>query len=278
MIDFQLNDATPFSFFTETELNEARNDLKYRSDKIREDLDSLGTDKFRLGCHLIDLFNSKAWSADPGWIIPVETLSGKIKGDKSTFSFMQYCERHFGLDKSQVSRYMNIVDEFGDKFLGFAEPWKKYGYSQLTEMLPLTKEQRLEVKPDWTVQQIRDYKKRLAAAEQAVATSQQKENSDSGSSDPVTTSQYKDHFIGMSELPRDFKYCRFNGVSVRYVCDRLMHFEDECKELQKRNYALVEAFKKAEAEAKRYKMQYDNEVAAMSDTFVPNIRNKAVSL
>lgn len=244
MINFEYNDAIPFRFFSESELSEAREDLKYRTKKIYDDLNVLKTDKFYLGLHLIEFFNSKSWSADPGWIVPGATLSGKIKGDRSTFSFMHYCEKHFGLDKSQVSRYMNIVDEFGDKALGYAKPWSEYSYSQLVEMLPLTKEQRLEVKPEWTIQQIRDYKRDQMSAKKTVATSQQ---SDTAEIKPVATSQqpkenlHRDSVLdfnwGISVPENDSgysydKYRRFNHLSPHYLCDRILALEEKVAHLE----------------------------------------------
>ncbi|MDY4655823.1 MAG: hypothetical protein SO386_06355, partial [Eubacteriales bacterium] len=87
-------------------------------------------------------------------------------------NFFDYCNVNFKLDKSQVSRYMNIVSEFGDGLRGFKDEYKDYSYSLLTEMLSLTPEQRKKVKPDWTIKQVREYKKELAGV---VATSQPKE-------------------------------------------------------------------------------------------------------
>ena len=85
--------------------------------------------------------------------------------------FFAVCESEFGLDKSQVSRFMNVVDEFcaGDKLLKCFENFK---WSALVEMLPLSYEERLEVSPDWTIKQIRDFKKKFVPP---VATSQQTE-------------------------------------------------------------------------------------------------------
>ena len=41
------------------------------------------------------------------------------------------------------------------------DQWKEYKYSALSELLSLDPEERKEVKPDWTIRQIREYKKQL---------------------------------------------------------------------------------------------------------------------
>ena len=135
---------------------------KWRREKVLEDLAASKTNYFYLGAHLLDIWNTKTYGIH----------------DYSSFynfsgaNFFDYCEVYFGLDKSQVSRYMNIVSEFGDGLRGFKDEYKEYSYSLLTEMLSLIPEQRKKVKSDWTIKQIREYKKELAGV---VATSQPKE-------------------------------------------------------------------------------------------------------
>lgn len=233
MIDFSYNDAIPYRFFTESELAEAREDLEYRKKKILEDLNSVKQDKFYLGCHLIDLFNSGAWSSDPRYIVPGVSVGGKIRGYRFTCYFMLYCEKHFGLDKSQVSRYMNIVDEFGDEMRGYKDEWREYKYSQLVEMLSLTEEQRRDITPQMTVSEIRTYKKNL------VATSQQKDStqtqSDPEPAEPVATSQPEIKRIWSTDFDHShdiYKYLRFCGLSVVQLCDRYLELEAKYNELK----------------------------------------------
>ena len=235
MIDFSYYDSIPFRYFTEDELSEAREDLDYHTKKITGDLSDIKNDKFYIGVHLIEFFKSAAWSSDPGWISPKLGLNGKIQGYKSSLSFFMYCEKHFDLDKSQVSRYMNIVDEFGDGYRGYKERYRNYKYSSLVEMLSLTEDQRKEITPDMTVAQIRAYKNKF------VATSQQKEQpgdcvDNSGSSESVATSQQKVYFIKASDFPLN-EYCnyrRFIGCSDRHVCDEVFAAEAKLRDLEKR--------------------------------------------
>lgn len=97
--------------------------------------------------------------------------------------FEDFCEANFGLDKSAVSRCINVYRTFnasnsisyenGVKKIGAAidlsEKWKDYSYSQLCEMVSMDEEQRSQVKPDMTIKQIREIKKQNVSQ---VATSQ----------------------------------------------------------------------------------------------------------
>ena len=138
-----------------------KDELKWRSEKVLEDLSANKTNYFYLGAHLLDIWNTRCYGAHN---FDVNNYSGK--------NFFDYCYVTFGLGKSQVSRYMNIVDEFGDSLRGFKVEYKDYSYSLLSEMLSLSPAERKKVKPDWTIKQIREYKKELSGA---VATSQQAE-------------------------------------------------------------------------------------------------------
>lgn len=150
---------------------EGKKMLKSYTEVIQNDLSESKTNFFYLGVHLIDLYNSDTYSAAE---INREQIRMELNlpigaGNCCAQFFFAYCYDTFGLDKTQVSRFMNIVDEFGNKMIGFKKCWEKYSYSQLCELLPLTEEQRKPVKPDWTIKKIREYKKSL------VATSQQEE-------------------------------------------------------------------------------------------------------
>lgn len=95
--------------------------------------------------------------------------------DFGYLSLEDFCEKNLGLDKSAVSRCINVFKEFnassdvmyksGVKTVGCAmdlsEKWKDYSYTQLCEMLSLPKIARNDISPDMTVRQIREYKKKL---------------------------------------------------------------------------------------------------------------------
>lgn len=83
-------------------------------------------------------------------------------------SFEEFCEKNVPLDKSAISRCMNVFYEFAaiDKGLSVVrkmwidEKYKDYSYGQLVEMLPLDEKRRKMVKPDMTIAKIRELKKK----------------------------------------------------------------------------------------------------------------------
>ena len=169
---------------------------------IRKDLEESKQNFFWLGVHLIDLYSSNLYRLT----FDREKLgvSGLVD-NCSAECFFAYCYDEFGLDKTQVSRYMNIVDEFGEGLRGFKKEWEPYSYSQLCELLPLSSEQRKPIQPDWTIKRIREYKKSL------VATSQQSDEETPEAEEP----------------PQEEKYIRFEKWTKRELCDKIIDLEAE---------------------------------------------------
>lgn len=186
--------------------------LEKYSETIRKDLEESKQNFFWLGVHLIDLYSSNTYSVT----FDREKLNVScLIGNCSAECFFAYCFDEFGLDKTQVSRLMNIVDEFGDGLRCFKKKWEKFGYSQLCELLPLSDEERKPVKPDWTVKKIREYKKSL------VATSQQVEME-----------------LPEAEEPPKDKYARFETWTKRELCDKIFDLEAQYEELLQENERL----------------------------------------
>lgn len=120
---------------------------------ILADLTSDKTRRFQIGVHLIELFDSRAY-------IVISNGQGHAQ------FFWQFCEERFKLDKSTVSRYMNVVDEFGDGHKDLHKKWKEYSWSVLVEMLPMSPSARKAVTPDMTCAEVREMKKGLFATSQ----------------------------------------------------------------------------------------------------------------
>lgn len=122
----------------------ARASVKY----ILTDMSDIRRSFIRLGFHLYE-FERMHYYEDFGYT-----------------SIVEFAEKNLGLSKSQVSIYKNIYLEFGDNDghsavpkMYLADQYKEYSYSQLREMLPMNKNQRKQVKPDMTIEQIRTIKK-----------------------------------------------------------------------------------------------------------------------
>lgn len=240
MIDLDNINSASRLFTTDEELNEARVLYQQEIEDIKQSLNSVGGAKYDVGLKLIRMYESENYSSVFGWIFHHGCSNGESMGCTGGYVFSSECEKRFGLDKSQVSRYMNIVDEFGDRENGFKDEWKDYSYSQLVELLPLSADERKKVEPTWTIKQIRDYKKRL------VATSQQVENVDKPACSVATSQQDKeaekvrkarDVFmwqsvdIPVSDDQYDFsQYYQFRWISLKALLDRLIAAEAELKE------------------------------------------------
>ena len=122
----------------------ARTSVKY----ILTDMSDIRRSFIRLGFHLYE-FERMHYYEDFGYI-----------------SIAEFAEMNLGLSKTQVSVYKNIYLEFGfcDEHSSVPKMWlddkyKQYSYSQLREMLPMNEEKRKQVKPDMTIEQIREIKK-----------------------------------------------------------------------------------------------------------------------
>ena len=183
--------------------------LKVISNDIKKYMDLGKTDFFYIGVHLIDLYHSDAYSI---YAKDVSREQMRIEynlpigaGNLCSDYFFAYCEKKFKLDKTQVSRYMNIVDEFGDAARGFKTRYKPFGYSQLCEMLPLSDEERKEIQPDWTIKRIREYKKLLA--------------------DKFRHSEIEQ--LQQETPPQNERYIRFEKWKKRELCDKILELESE---------------------------------------------------
>ena len=140
MIDFK---QKRFQGVSSNEKTENLEVLEKYAATIRKDLEDSKQNFFWLGVHLIDLYSSNTYSAIVGIRFNHEQIRNEYgfnlpigAGNCCADFFFAYCFDEFGLDKTQVSRLINIVDEFGDGLRCFKKKWVKFGYSQLCELLP----------------------------------------------------------------------------------------------------------------------------------------------
>lgn len=102
--------------------------------------------------------------------------------DFGYISFYDFCDKNLGMDKSAVSRCINVYREFnasnyvkyeyGNRTQGshmaLDERYKDYSYSQLCEMVSMDDVQRSQVKPDMTIKQIREIKKNTSSLSESL--------------------------------------------------------------------------------------------------------------
>lgn len=148
-----------FDLKQESEL--ARASWKY----VQKDLSDIKNRYISLGFHLKEIERMKYYE------------------DFGYTDFYEFCEKNFKLDKSAISRCINVWQEFsmiqnGSRKMFLDEKYKDYSYSQLCELLPLDEKQRKKITPDMSVKQIREKKKewkeKANSKKQKVATSQLK--------------------------------------------------------------------------------------------------------
>lgn len=79
-------------------------------------------------------------------------------------TFEDYVKERFGLKRSSAYAFINVYKTFGMPGGTKLKPkYEAYNYSQLSEMLSLPEAKRDEIKPEMTVKEIREIKKRNAA-------------------------------------------------------------------------------------------------------------------
>lgn len=183
MIDFNTFSVDMPHEWTDEELEEDQAYYARLVEQVKLAMSKVGASKYELGLELLRLYESKVYVSDSGWIYPYKNANGKYFSRAGNYEFFSECEKKFNLDKSQVSRYINIVDEFGDRENGLKPEWAAYSWSQLVELLPLTSEERAKITPEMTIKAIREYKEKL------VATSQQEEKTENWNVKSVATSQ-----------------------------------------------------------------------------------------
>lgn len=134
---------------------------------IAGDVSDIKNQYIRLGFHLNECYKKKYYE------------------DFGYENFNEYCEKNFRLDKTAVSRCISVWESFAEVERDSRKMWidKKYenfNYSQLCELLPLTEKQRKQVRPEMSVKQIRELKKKWKdtsrSERDAVATSQPEES------------------------------------------------------------------------------------------------------
>lgn len=137
----------------------ARASVKY----ILTDMSDIRRSFIRLGFHLYE-FERMHYYEDFGYT-----------------SIVEFAEKNLGLSKTQVSVYKNIYLQFGfyEEHSSVPKMWlddkyKQYSYSQLREMLPMNEEKRKQVKPNMSIEQIRELKKNKGAISQPYAEHKEK--------------------------------------------------------------------------------------------------------
>ena len=176
------------------------------SDKYNADLLGLGVEQFK---DFVKSVKAALAKADDGRVQIGVSLYAFYHGVKRRrlSGFYDVCSRTFKLDRSEVSRYIKVVEEFGnEKHEGLAEEYKLYSFSLLVELMTIPKAERHKITPDWTVKNVREFRRVLER-------SGVEEESE-------------------AEKPPD-RYARFKKWKRSDLCERVVQLEEELDALKK---------------------------------------------
>lgn len=167
-----------------------------------------------VGNILLEIERSRSYlrchCSDNGWSCFSDRF---FKGDP----FFSFCKRYFGFSETKVRTLKGIALRFGNSDGSFLPNFERYGLSQLAEMIPMTKTQLAQCKPEMTVKELRALKQEESAAEVTPSAKEPKEPEK-----PKSTYVFYD-MPGKSDLFRYYakrffesKHCKLtiDGVSV----------------------------------------------------------------
>lgn len=126
----------------------ARTSVKY----IYTDLNDIQRSFIRLGFHLNEFERCKYYE------------------DFGFLSLSEFASANLGMDKSAVSRCISVFKNFakrngqyndGSLTMFIDDKYSGYSYSQLCEMVSIPENERTKIKPDMTIKDIRDFKKKI---------------------------------------------------------------------------------------------------------------------
>ena len=160
--------------------------LKYYQDELEKKLRETSSAHWDIALTIATFVRSGAWVAYHAPTMKLQDQWHKEHPDRkcsenpyhspggndywcSSISFLTFMKVNFGLCKTSVYNYLKVVDTFATyieergkepEYRINAEA-KFYQFWQLIEMTSLTYQERKVIEPNWTRQQIRDYKKSL---------------------------------------------------------------------------------------------------------------------
>lgn len=170
-------------------------------------------------------------------------FSGGFAWHCHSVSFFTFLKEKFGLGRTTVYTYLEVVDEFAvyyddpeilngkAPYYDILEEARVYQFWQLIEMLSLSYHERLAVQPNWTREEIRAYKRKLRSDEKAALTD-------------VQPAEQKTEVVS-NELLEDDEELRFKVLNrqgliskVKELESNILKLEREKEDLQTRRYLL----------------------------------------
>ena len=160
--------------------------LKYYQDELGKKLRETCNARWDVALTIANFVRSGSWVAYHTPTMELQRLWEAANPDKkytenpyhspggldywcSSVSFLAFMRVNFGLCRTTVYNYLEVVDEFAtyivekgkDPYYSINTEAKSFQFWQLIEMTSLSYQERLKVEPNWTREQIRAYKKEL---------------------------------------------------------------------------------------------------------------------
>ena len=224
---------------------------KYEKD-IKRLIERESSSRWTLALLIAELLRSGAWTSFYG---DTKTLfekwndehGGDPTGNPYNFSggymwhchsvsFFTFLKEKFGLGRTTVYTYLEVVDEFAvyyddPEILNGKAPYydirgeaQVYQFWQLIEMLSLSYQERLAVQPNWTREEIRAYKRKLRSDEKAALTDVQPAEQESD--------------VVPEEPAEDDEERRFKPLNRKGLIAKILELENLIEALRTKDYLL----------------------------------------
>ena len=95
-----------------------------------------------------------------GWLLKV-ARDTNILAESGYKSVTEFAQKEYGLDKTQVSRFISINDRFARGGEHLLPEYEEYGYAKLTIMLQIPEEITRELTPAYTKAEIQAVKEEV---------------------------------------------------------------------------------------------------------------------
>ncbi len=151
--------------------------------------------------------------ANPGssWKDSPYAVIGGFAGISNPINLITFAKQEYGICRTDLYNMLAVIEEFGNEQGNMIGDARIFTFYQLVEMLPLTYAQRKKVQPNWTIAEIKAYKKSLNS---------------------VQTSGHENDEPEEPEEPVNDRYKRFEKLTRVDLCERIIELEEEILELQ----------------------------------------------
>lgn len=134
------------------------------------------------------------------------TFSRAIKARRKK-SFYSICDKLYGLDRTRVERYINVMEEFGnDERTGLSPSWDAWPFGLLVELLTIPPEERHKISPDWSRRNVREFRRVIERR----GCDEQEE-----------------------DAPPPDRFSRFKKWKRSDLCEKILSLEEEIRNLRK---------------------------------------------